>query len=260
MKALGWIIGLIALLIVAIGVYVVMNSGALLERAIETYGSRYLGARVDVGEVTVSLTDGSAAINRLVIDNPEGFSGPPAFQLSDISMTLNTDQLSSELIVLEEVIIEGASVAALVRGRETNLQRLMDNLNAQTASAEAAEETGVESEVKLIIDRFDFTAASASVDSDLLGQATVDIPDIHLADIGRQSNGATVGQVLQQVLEPVVRAVSRKLIEQGVDLEGARDRLEGNLRERADEALGGRLDRLRGAVRPDGSDESRDQQ
>jgi hypothetical protein len=134
-------------------------------------------------------------------------------------------------------------VAALVRGRESNLQTLMDNLNAQIASEEEEAATG--EEVKLIIDRFDFTGAGASVQSDVLGEAKVDIPDIHLTEIGRQSNGATVGEVLKQVLEPVVRAVTRKLIEQGIDLEGARERLEQGVRERADEALGGGLDRLR---------------
>lgn len=258
MKALGWIIGLLALLIVAIGVYVVMNSGALLERAIESYGSDYLGAPVDVSEARVSLTEGSAAIDGLVIGNPPGFSGPPAFQLDNIAMTLDTGQLSGDLIVLETVTIDGAKVAALVKGRESNLGALMDNLNARIGAEETEE---AESEVKLIIDRLDFTNAEAAVDSNLLGQAMVDIPDVHLTDIGRQSNGATVGQVLKQVLEPVVRAVTRKLIEGGVDLEGARDRLEGardrleeNVRERGRDAVGSGLNRLRdrlGGQQPD---------
>ena len=256
MKALGWIIGLLALLIVAVGVYVVMNSGALLERAIETYGTRYLGAPVEVARVDVSLSEGSAAISGLVIENPPGFSGPPAFRLSNIGMTLNTDELSSELIALREVIVDGANVTALVRGRESNLQTLMDNLNARIASSEQE----AESEVKLIIDRFDFTGAGASVESDVLGDASVDIPDIHLADIGRQSNGATVGEALKQILEPVVRAVTRRLVEQGIDLEGVRDRLEEGVRERADEALGGRLDRLRDTIRPERSEQTQETQ
>lgn len=246
MKALGWIIVVVFLLIVAIGVFLVMGSGTLLERAIETYGSRYLGAPVTVDEVTVSLGEGSAAISGLVIENPPGFSGPPAFRLNDVRMILNTDQISSELIALQEITVDGANVTALVQGRKSNLQALMDNLNEQLGPEEEAPEA--ESEVKLIIDRFDFVNAEASVDSDLVGQGRVEVPDVHLTDIGRKSNGATVGEVLRQVLEPVVRAVTRRMIEQGVDLEGARERVEQDVRERADEAINRGLDRLRGTM------------
>jgi len=258
MRALFWVIGLLALLIVAIGVYIVMNSGALLERAIESYGSDYLGAPVEVGRANVSLTEGSAAIDGLVIGNPPGFSGPPAFRLDNISMTLNTDELSSELIALREVSVDGADVSALVKGRQSNLQAIMDHLNARIGTAE--EDPAAESEVKLLIDRFAFTNAEASVDSDVLGQAAVDVPDINLEDIGRQSGGATVGEVLRQVLEPVVRAVTRRLVEQGVDLEGARERIEQNVRERADDAVGSGLNRLRDALQPRGDEEAQQSQ
>ena len=261
MRALFWVIGLLALLIVAIGVFVIMNSAALLERAIESYGSDYLGAPVEVAGANVSLTEGSAGINGLVIGNPPGFSGPPAFRLDNISITLNTDELSSELIALREVTVDGANVAALVKGRQSNLQAIMDHLNARIGATE--EDPAAESEVKLAIDRFAFTNAQASVESDVLGQATVDVPDINLEDIGGESGGATVGEVLRQVLEPVVRAVTRRLVEQGVDLEGARERIEQNVRERADEAVGGRLNRLRDALQPrrdEEAEQAQDQQ
>src|SRR5690606_37870951 len=173
---------------------------------------------------------------------------------------LNMAQTSSEVIALREVVVDGADVAALVKGRQSNLQALMDHLNEQLGPAEEPED---ESEVKLIIDRFDFTNAKASVDSDVLGQAAVDIPDVHLTDIGRDSNGATIAEVLKQVLEPVVRSVTRALVERGVNLEGVRDRIEGererleqNLRERAGDALPGGLDRLRDTLRPPSGDES----
>lgn len=250
MKAFLWIIALVVLLIAGIGVYVVMNSGSLLEQAMETYGSRYLDAPVEVDSVTVSLSDRSAGISGLSIGNPSGFAGGDAFRLGDISVTLDTSQMSSELIVLKDVTVDGAQVAAVAQGQKTNLKQLMDNLNRNIGAAEQAEETGVQSEVKLIIDRFSFTNARASVDSDVLGAAEVTIPDIRLSDIGRQSNGATVGQALKQILEPIYRAVTREMVKQGVDLEGAREDLERNVREKAREKLGSGLDSLTDRLRP----------
>ena len=249
MKAIGWIIGIVAVLLVAVGVYVVINSGALLERAMETYGTRYLGAPVAVDEVAVSLTEGSSTVSGLEVGNPSGFSGPPAFQLAAVNVTLDPQQTTSELIVLKSVTIDGAEVAALARGGETNFKRLMDHLNREIGAADQAEETGVQSEVKLIIDRFAFTNARASIDSDLLGQAVVDLPDVHLHDIGRKTGGATVGEVLKQVLQPVYQAVTRELVSRGVDLEGARDRLEERVREKAGDELGDVLDSLSNKLR-----------
>ncbi|MEQ8858571.1 MAG: hypothetical protein RIC56_07985 [Pseudomonadales bacterium] len=251
MKAFVWIVGLVLLVIVGVGVYVVMNSGSLLEQAIESYGSEYLGAPVSVGGVNVALAEGSAAIDALEIGNPRGFSGPAAFKLGNLSATLDPQRTTSELVVLKSVSIDGAEINALAQGKETNLQRLMDNLNAQIGANQRAEETGVESEVKLIIDRFSFTNARASVTSDLLGNASVTLPDIQLSDIGRASNGATVGQVLKQVLDPIVRSVSRQLLQQqGLDLDGAREKIEENVRERAGEKISEGLksltDKLRG--------------
>lgn len=249
MKAVLWIIAFVVLLVAGVGVYVVLNSGSLLERAIETYGSRYLEVPVEVDAVSVSLAERSAGINGLSVGNPRGFSGQDAFRLGSISVTLDTSQMSSELIVLNDVSIDGAEVTALATGQKTNLQQIMDNLDRNVAAGERAEETGVQSEVKLIIDRFSFTNARASVDSDVLGQAEVTIPDIRLTDIGRRSNGATVGEVLKQVLEPIYRAVTREMVRQGVDLEGAREDLERNIREKAEEKLGSGLESLTDRLR-----------
>lgn len=220
MKTLGWIIAAVALIIVAIGAYVVLNSGALLERGIETYGSRYLGAPVDVGDVNVSIKDSSARVQELVVGNPSGFSGPPAISINTIGVTLIPSRISSQLIELKDVTIDGAQVAAVLHGTKSNLQQLMDNLQTRIGTTSSREETGAQSEIKLIIDRFDFVNARATVNSDVLGETSVDVPDIHLTDIGKSSNGATVGEVLKQVLTPVVRSVIRGAAQKGVNLGG----------------------------------------
>lgn len=247
MKALAWIVGLVVLVCTGIVIYLVTNSGQLLERAIETYGGRYLGAPVEVSGLDVSLAEGAVSIDGLEVGNPPGFSGPPAFRLANISVALNADQTSAELIVLKRVSIDGAEVSAQVVGRESNLQKLMDNVERQIGEP-GPEEDAAEGEVKLIIDDFSFTGAKVQADSDLLGSAAVSIADVHLSGVGRQSNGATVGEVLAQVLKPVYKSVTRELVARGVDLEGARDKVEQRLRDQAERKLGSGLDALRDAI------------
>ena len=239
MKALGWVVITVVLVLAAVAVYVVVYSGALIERAIERQGSAYLGVSVEVGEVEVALRDGIAVIRGLVVGNPPGFTGPPAIRIDAIHMNLNVGQTSSELIVLEQMAVEGTAITALLRRQESNLQQIMDHLNREIAARERAEPIRVAPEVKLIIDRFALVDATAAVQSDLFGEASVALPPLHLTDVGRARNGATVGQVLRQVLEPLFRAILDAAIEGAARerVEGIRERVEGRL-ERALEGIG----------------------
>jgi len=250
MKTIGWILGIVVLALVGVAIFLVLNSGDLVKDAIEKYGSRYLKTDVSVSRVNLSLAEGSGEILGLNIDNPRGFDAGTAFRLGQIKIVLDPSQITTDLIVLKEVTIDSAQVAAVVRGKDTNLQGLMDNLNASLDKEEssAAEETAPGP--KLIIDRFQFSNAQASVDSDLAGQFDVSIPDISLKDVGRSTNGATVGEVMQQILKPIIRSVTREMVDQGLDIEGVRAELQQNVQEKASEKLGtglkGLTDKLRG--------------
>ena len=104
--------------------------------------------------------------------------------------------------------------------------------------------------MKLIIDRFDFTNAKASVSSDVLGEFSITVPDIHLSDVGRASGGATIGEVIQQLLDPVYKSVSREMIAQGLDLdvEGLTARAEENIKGAVSDELVGRLKGITGKI------------
>jgi hypothetical protein len=225
-KALAWVAGIVLLVLAAVAVYVLTNSAVLIERGIERYGSTYLGVAVDVGEVEVLLAEGSAIVHGVVVGNPPGFSGPPALNVPRMYIDLDMSRTSSALIVLESVAIEGAAVTALLQGRQSNLQWILDHLDSRIAAHERARQIRVVSEVQLVIEQLAFTGATANVVTGL-GQARVDLPPIHLTDIGGDG-GASVGQVLEQVLEPIVRAVLERAAAGAVA--AARERLERRAR------------------------------
>ena len=240
MKVIGWIVGIVVLVLVALGVFVYLKSEDLVARGIETYGSRYLETDVSVSQVNLSLTEGSGEILGLDIGNPSGFGSGSAFALGQIKIVLDPQQTSSELIVLKEVIVDAAQVGAVVRGKRSNLQTLLDNLN-RNVGGEAATDAAQPAGPKLIVERFRFSNATASVDSDIAGQMALSIPDVQLKDIGRASNGATVGAALQQLLQPIIRAVTREMLNRGLDLEGVRSQVEESVRDKVTEKLGSGL-------------------
>lgn len=238
MKAIGWIIGIVLLVVVGLGVFLVMNSGNLIKRAVETLGPEYLGVDVSLDAAEISLTDGTGELRGLVIGNPPGFDGPYAFRLGSIRLGLDPMAQSESLIVLREISVEGADLAMVARGRQTNLQAIMANLESDSGAGES--ERGAESSAegpKMIIDHFAFTNAHTSLDSDILGERAVDIPDVVLDGVGRKSGGVTIREAVTQLLRPIVRASTQALAAEGLNA----DDIKANAKERLDTELKDRL-------------------
>ncbi len=151
-----------------------------------------------------------------------------------------TVSVSEDLVALKHVEIDGAEIAAVVRGKAMNLQQMMDNVTTPVGVQKFASDT--DSDVRLILYRLDFTNAKTTVRSDIFGDLSVQIPDIHLKDVGRASNGATIGEVIRQLLDPVYKSVSREMIAQGLDLDI--EGFKGSVKDKVSKKLGGGLKSL----------------
>ena len=237
MKVIGWLLGLVVIALIAAGAYVFYFSGDLVKQAIEAFGPDYMGADVSVRSVDLDLAGGSGAINGLEVGNPAGFDGAYAMRVGTMAMTLDPAESTSELIVVKELTIDGASLAAVARGRQTNLQKLMDNVEAATGPSE-------ESTMAFIVDRFAFTNADVSLDSDILGTRALAISDIRLTGVGRKSNGATASELVQQLMGPITSAVGKAAVKQGLDLEGIEADVKTRVEDKLREEIGGGLRKL----------------
>ena len=210
MKKLAIFVLTLLLVLVGIGLLLVNNAGSIIKEVIESTGPDYLGADVSVGNIELSLTEGLCVISDLEIGNPEGFEGDYAMRLDKIRVVLDTSSLSGDVILIKEVSITGASLHTIVKGKsDTNFQKIADNVDA--ALGPQAPESDTE-EFKMIIDRLDFVDADVSVSSAVLGDNALTIPDIHLTDVGRKSNGATAGEVAKQLLAPISKRVLSALL------------------------------------------------
>ncbi len=244
MKTMGIIVSIIVVLVLGVAVYVVVNSGSLIKTAVETVGSEVLGVDVSLDSAEISLTEGSGELRGLAIGNPDGFGGSHAMRLGQIKLVLDVAQMSEELVVIKSVLIDKAELAIVAKGSTTNLQVIMATLDSSSTDTTSAAEDD-SSDVKLIIDEFVFSNAQTSLVSDLLGDASVNIADLKLTGIGRKADGATIREVLQQILAPIVRSSTQAVAAQGLDIEGAKQGLGSKLQEK----LGSGLDALRGGNR-----------
>lgn len=239
MKFIGILFGLIILLVVGAGAYLFFFAGDVIKQGVEEFGPDYLGTSVNVDAVDMDFASGTGSVRGMAIGNPTGYEGPYSMKLDLLKTTLDTAQTTGDLVVIKDLQIDGASLAAIAKGSKTNLQQLMDNLEQALGSAGGTEtsETGA-SETLFIVDKFSFTNADVSLDSDILGSKALTIPDINLSGIGRKSNGATAAEVAQQLMNPITEAVSKAVVAEGLDLEGVEQQLKDTVKEKIGDKLG----------------------
>ena len=243
MKTFAWIVVVLLLLIGGAVAYVALNSGNLAKSGIEEFGPHFLGVDVQVGSVDLALTEGSAAVNGLRLGNPTGFAGADMMQVDQIKVVLDTSQISETLVVMKEVIIDGADISAIAKGQRTNFQQLLANLEAATGGdSQTTAESGPAT--RFIIDRFSFTNTRAALDSDVLGQLALTIPDIRLQDVGRKSNGVTGAELAKQLLKPLTAAISNEAVKQGLDIDGVKQNVEQKVRDKIGSGLKSLTERL----------------
>lgn len=242
MKVVGWIIGILILAVVAAGVYIVVNSGNLIKQAVETLGPEFLGVPVSLGSAEISLTEGSGALKNLKIGNPAGFSGPDSIRIGTIALVLDPSQISDQLVVIKSLTIDGAELGVIAKGTATNLQTIMKNLESPDSAADSGSQSS--SEMKLIIDKFSFTNASALLESDLIGSKQLTLPDIALSGIGRKSSGVTAQQAVQQILQPIVKSTTDALMQEGLGVDDLKQKATEKIQDSLGKGLKGLTDRI----------------
>lgn len=240
LRWLGIIMGVLLLLAVIALVVANQRLDGWVKTAVETYGSEYTGVTVTLESVRLSLLDGQGELRGLTVGNPQGYEGEYAIRVARVAFAVEPRHLLEDPIVIESIEIDGAEVHAESRNlRESNLQVIQRNVRAATPPADPEAAPGR----RVIIERLLVTDTQTSVTAAMLGSAAVQVPDLTLTEIGRQSNGASIGQVLEQILQPLLAAVMTSLTEGRV-----RDLIEergSELRDRTDEEANRLRDRLR---------------
>ena len=180
--------------------YIGSNLDSIVARLIETHGSEATGTPVRVAGVAINLSEANAGISSLSVGNPEGFAGN-AIEMEAFAIALDSESLTSDVIVINDILVKGARLNVIQQANGNNLQQLIRNLDSGGTS-ESGDDKGEGK--KLIINRFTLEGASASLtapDFDEVREVT--LPTITLRNIGTAEGGATGREVARQVLEPV---------------------------------------------------------
>jgi hypothetical protein len=238
---------LLALVAAGVLLLVLSRADAIVEDAIERYGSQATDTPVRVDDVDLDLASGRGTVRGLTVANPEGFAARPAISFDEITLGLDLRSVRSDPVTIDLVRVGAPVVEVQVRadGR-TNVDVLRRNLEASARAGEpgpppaepgdvAAEELG---ETRLRIRELEFTPGRARVDARELGREQpfeVELSPLTLREVGGD-RGDTPEEIARTVagalLTRTARAVAASQLKHELEKRG------GELGRALGEALG----------------------
>lgn len=252
MKAFKLLLGLLAIVVVlAVGalIYVVSNAGDLVERVVESEGPKLTRTDVTLGSADIELRKGRGELTDLAVANPEGYSAANALHAETLALQIEPRSVMDDVVVINEVLVQGVTITAEQKGLTTNLQELLKSVQQATAGPEASQEEGA-SDLRLMVERVLFSGNQLKILTEEHGEYEVELPRLELSDLGSKEQGLTPAQLGKAVLEPVL-AQARQAAQERLEGE-LQDRAEEKLKEKAKEKLGddaeGKIKELRGLL------------
>jgi hypothetical protein len=196
---------------IAAAVWIASSLDSLVKSAIERYGPEITAVSVKVGAVNLSPRDGRGEIKHLRLGNPKGYRTARALDLGEIRIALDPSSLAGDVIRIREIVVQGADITYEKLGNLTNLEAIQRNVDAYVRQYGGGQPAAGGKQKKMIIDSLVIRSSKVNLSSALTAgnSVTVALPDLHLRDIGKRTNGATAAEVTRQVINALVAAVGR---------------------------------------------------
>ncbi len=232
--------------------YLSSNAGGLIRDGVVAYTPPVIGAEVELASVELDPAAGTASLNNMVIGNPEGFKSEHLFKMDLLSVKMNTslDNLTSDVIRINEIRLDGADMIYEIGSNGNNIGKLQENIDAYIQSLGL--DTESESEKKFIIDDVYVNGTNVKVASDLLGGRGVGfpLPDLHLTGIGERENGVVASDALKQIFGAISGSVQQVATTGAIGdlLGGVQDVGENVVKELEDKVVDEVGGRLRGLI------------
>ena len=171
-----------------------LSLDGLVKQAIQKWGPEITGVAVRVDSVKIEVTEGRGTIKGLFVGNPKGFSAPHALTLGEMRLTLDPASVTRDVVVIKELLLAAPDVV-YERGQGSDnlsvIQKNVDAWVAKNAGAKKSDGPGKKFVIENVIIRNGKAHFGTAVSAPL--------PDLHLRDIGKKSNGATAGEAVKQV-------------------------------------------------------------
>lgn len=235
------VLAVIAIVIAASLFFLIANIDAIVEAAIEKYGSNVAGTDVRLSKVEIKLKKGEGSISGLSIGNPSGFSTPAAFSMDNITVAIDTGSITKDPVVINRVSISAPRITYEVNeSGKANINVIKNNLQAHQKQSPAEKgKAGGEKNLlirNLVIEGGEVDVRIAALPGEPL---SAKVPRIQLTNVGGEG-GASPGEIAEQILGPLVSRAAEAAAGSGVEkyLGKGAEEVQMMLEEKAKEELG----------------------
>jgi len=172
------------------------NLDGLVQSAIANYGSAMTGATVKVAGVEIKTTDGKGTLRGLVVGNPSGFKTPHLLKADTIEVEVDLATLPKDVVVIKKIAVIAPDVIYEKGAGQTNIDALQKNIASYLGPSQSSGPGK-----KLIVNEFIVRGAKAQASAAFMGEKTVSVnlPDIHLVDLGKDKGGISPGELGQEI-------------------------------------------------------------
>lgn len=201
-KMLAILLSIVLLLIIL----AYLSADKLLERAIETYGSKALGAKVEVHGVFISPYLDNISINRISVTDLN--AEHPTLQFGNISVAYDLHSLFKPVIHVYNVAVKNPVAFYNISGSTDSLKILSDS----SKQAEVSKSIEHKAQKLFIIDKVtvDNVLVKASLSNIVSREMT--LSHMEFNDIGKSSGGITAEDAGEIVVNAIIKEVTQSNI------------------------------------------------
>ncbi|MDD2917880.1 hypothetical protein [Rhodoferax sp.] len=182
------------------------NLDGLVKNAIESYGSSMTQARVSVGSVKLSPTDGRGSVKAFSVGNPPGFKTAYALKVASVEVEIDVASVTQDVVLVRRIAIEAPDVIYEKGDTLTNFDALSNHIvKAVNTNADPSRPSK-----KLIVELLTIRHAQAQASAAFMNGKTgsVALPDITLKNLGRAKGGISPGELGQEVVSALKTKLS----------------------------------------------------
>lgn len=196
------LIGFAVVVLAAIGAawWIYTSRDTLVKRAIEQFGPQITGVSVTVSRVKLEPTDGKASIAGLAVGNPAGYNSPNSITLGEMRLAIDFFTVISNVVHVKELVIDAPAVTYERGPGGDNLSAIQKHIDQEVAKhggggKQAAPSPSSSGGKKFVIDNLYVRDAKIKYSDSV----TLPMPNLHLRDVGKASNGASAGEITHTV-------------------------------------------------------------
>ena len=193
--------------------------------------------------------------------NPEGFNTDSAFRLGSVRVRFDPKSVLSDTIHIKEVLVEAPQVTYEMSLKGSNVAKIKRNVDEFAGKMLPAGDGEEEEEPpppppdeaekggkKVIIDSVRVFDGKISLSATALGGKAlpVPLPDIQLKDIGKESDGASIGDAISEIFSAIAGGIKGAVAGAGDLLKKGGEALTGSAKDVGKAAQEGATNVLKG--------------